>query len=111
MKAVQFPSLHINHTCMIGRKGCIFVSPKDITEHFHGAVTVGERGQVVIPASVREFLEINPGDKLLVFAHPSGSGVMFAKLQDLQRMSEIIAAIDYELKSADAEPATELPEE
>jgi AbrB family looped-hinge helix DNA binding protein len=30
-------------------------------------VTLGERGQVVIPAAVREQLGLKPGDKLMVF--------------------------------------------
>lgn len=33
-----------------------------------GAVTVGERGQVVIPSGVRKLYRIKSGDKLLVFA-------------------------------------------
>lgn len=33
----------------------------------YGSVTVGERGQVVIPAEAREELDINAGEKLLVF--------------------------------------------
>ncbi|MBU2221107.1 MAG: AbrB/MazE/SpoVT family DNA-binding domain-containing protein, partial [Candidatus Omnitrophica bacterium] len=33
----------------------------------YGAVTVGERGQVVIPAQVRKIFKIKSGDKLIVF--------------------------------------------
>ncbi len=33
----------------------------------YGSVTVGERGQVVIPASAREELKIEAGEKLFVF--------------------------------------------
>ncbi|MCL5292506.1 MAG: AbrB/MazE/SpoVT family DNA-binding domain-containing protein [Actinobacteria bacterium] len=36
-------------------------------EKFFGSVTVGERGQIVIPAAAREALNIKAGDKLLVF--------------------------------------------
>jgi len=38
-----------------------------------GTVTVGERGQVVIPAEVRKLYTIKSGDKLVVFSkagHP-----------------------------------------
>jgi AbrB family looped-hinge helix DNA binding protein len=31
-------------------------------------VTMGERGQVVIPAQVRERFDLSPGDRLMVFA-------------------------------------------
>jgi AbrB family looped-hinge helix DNA binding protein len=60
-------------------------------QSFCGAVTVGERGQVVIPADARDRLGISPGDRLLVFSHPAGDGVAFIKLQALQRMSEALA--------------------
>lgn len=33
-----------------------------------GTVTVGERGQVVIPAEVRKIFKIKSGDKLIVLA-------------------------------------------
>lgn len=65
----------------------------DLDSAFHGSVTVGERGQVVIPAGAREKLGISAGDKLLVFSHPTHCGVLFAKLQDLQRMTEMLEPI------------------
>jgi AbrB family looped-hinge helix DNA binding protein len=34
----------------------------------YGAVTVGERGQVVIPAELRKSFKVKPGDKLIVLA-------------------------------------------
>ncbi len=45
----------------------------------YGAVTVGERGQVVIPAEARRDLEIQPNTKLLVFSGPRGKALMFVK--------------------------------
>jgi AbrB family looped-hinge helix DNA binding protein len=44
-----------------------------------GAVTVGERGQIVIPAEARKRYSIRPGDKMLVLAHPGGKGLVLAK--------------------------------
>jgi len=44
-----------------------------------GAVTVGERGQIVIPAEARKRLTIHPGEKLLVMAHPTATGLMLFK--------------------------------
>jgi AbrB family looped-hinge helix DNA binding protein len=38
----------------------------------YGAVTVGERGQIVIPAQARKLYRIKPGDKLVVFAKCGG---------------------------------------
>ncbi|MCM1523139.1 MAG: helix-turn-helix domain-containing protein [Ruminococcus sp.] len=35
-------------------------------KHFFGAVTVGERGQIVIPKRAREIFGISPGDKVMI---------------------------------------------
>jgi AbrB family looped-hinge helix DNA binding protein len=51
---------------------------------FYGAATVGERGQVVIPAEARAELEIKPGDKLLIMKHPVHQGLMMVKLDHLR---------------------------
>ena len=51
---------------------------------FFGAVTVGARGQIVIPSEIREKFKIGAGDKLIVFAKantirlvPSGEFTQF----------------------------------
>ncbi|MCX7800529.1 MAG: AbrB/MazE/SpoVT family DNA-binding domain-containing protein [Fimbriimonadales bacterium] len=51
---------------------------------FYGAVTVGERGQIVIPAGARTELGIQAGDKLLVMRHPVYKGLMICKIDELQ---------------------------
>ncbi|XAM52197.1 hypothetical protein TVTCOM_23100 [Terrisporobacter vanillatitrophus] len=45
-------------------KSGIAIPPKG--KYFFGSVTVGERGQIVIPKEARELFGINTGDKLLV---------------------------------------------
>ncbi len=42
-------------------------SPNDPNRRFYGAITVSERGQIVIPAKARRDFGIEVGDKLLVF--------------------------------------------
>jgi len=42
----------------------VMIPPKG--KHFFGSVTVGERGQIVIPKKAREVFEINAGDSLLI---------------------------------------------
>ena len=37
-----------------------------------GSVTVGKRGQIVIPVEVRKLFNIESGDKLIVFTRPEG---------------------------------------
>lgn len=45
----------------------------------YGSVTVGDRGQVAIPAEARRDLEITPNTKLLVFSGPNETALMFIK--------------------------------
>lgn len=67
----------------------------DQTDHcsvekmFFGTVTVGERGQVVIPAEARKAFGIETGDKLLVFAHHE-HGVSFVKIDAVQRFVDVL---------------------
>ncbi len=51
-----------------------------LTDSFFGTSTVGERGQVVIPAEAREEFNIQPGDKLMVMRHPVHHGVILFKI-------------------------------
>ena len=62
----------------------------------YGAVTVGERGQVVIPAELRQAFGIKAGDKLIVFT----KGKEFINLVPteqfnafLNNMSKMLASI------------------
>jgi AbrB family looped-hinge helix DNA binding protein len=41
---------------------------------FYGAVTVSDRGQIVIPAEARRDLGIEVGEKLLVMGSPGDAG-------------------------------------
>jgi AbrB family looped-hinge helix DNA binding protein len=57
-----------------------------IEQFFYGSVTVGERGQVVIPAKARRDFGIETGDQLLIIGHPTKSGLMVAKVDALQAL-------------------------
>jgi AbrB family looped-hinge helix DNA binding protein len=50
-------------------------------QFFYGSVTVGERGQIVIPAEARAEMEINAGDKLLIMRHPVHKGLNIFKFE------------------------------
>ena len=50
---------------------------------FYGATTVGERGQVVIPAEARRDLNIKPGDKLIVLGDHKKGGLMLTNAESL----------------------------
>ncbi|MCB0826528.1 MAG: AbrB/MazE/SpoVT family DNA-binding domain-containing protein [Armatimonadetes bacterium] len=76
-------------------------------DYFYGSVTVGERGQIVIPAEARAELNIQAGDKLLVMRHPIYEGLMVSKIdavsdfveefrQSLDRMIEQVEKAEKE---------------
>ncbi|MBT9135029.1 MAG: hypothetical protein DDT34_00077 [Firmicutes bacterium] len=51
---------------------------------FFGAATVGERGQIVIPAEARKEQNIEFGDKVMVFAH--GRGLLVLKAETVTEL-------------------------
>ena len=53
----------------------------------YGTVTVGERGQVVIPAKLRQSYKLKPGDKLLVIAGSNGP-IGFVPMDDFTSFLE-----------------------
>jgi AbrB family looped-hinge helix DNA binding protein len=72
-------------------------------DHFYGAVTVGERGQVVIPASARKRFNIEPGDKLLIMGDPGKRSLMLCKLDALREFmsafQEGLARVEQDITS------------
>ncbi|HEY3316207.1 MAG TPA: AbrB/MazE/SpoVT family DNA-binding domain-containing protein [Bacillota bacterium] len=46
---------------------------------FLGSTTVGERGQIVIPAEARKEYGLESGDKVLVFGRPGRMGLLLVK--------------------------------
>jgi len=72
---------------------------------FYGAVTVSERGQVVIPAQARRDLGIQIGEKLLVIGGPGGGlwllradliGELTGQWLELVRKLQISALVEEE---------------
>lgn len=46
---------------------------------YWGSATIGERGQMVIPADARKALGIEPGDKMVIFGHERGQRLVLVK--------------------------------
>lgn len=69
-------------------------------EHFYGAVTVSERGQIVIPAQARRDLDITVGDKILVVGGPQG-GLLLIRASIVGRLlsswSDVLQQIEREI--------------
>lgn len=70
-----------------------------LESNFFGAATVGDRGQVVIPAEARKRLGINPGDKLLVLGYPAGLGIILCKID---KVRDFFALLSETLKTIDS---------
>ncbi len=54
--------------------------------NFYGSVTVGTKGQIVIPADARETLKISSGDKLIVFGVPERNMLGVCPVEGVEAM-------------------------
>lgn len=60
---------------------------EDGIPQFYGATTIGERGQVVIPAEARKDLDLTHSTKLMVFSGgPIGDGILLLKADTVSEM-------------------------
>ena len=59
---------------------------------FYGSATVGDRGQIVIPAEARQELGIHPGDKMLIMRHPIHKGLMVFQLNSVKEFLDEFSA-------------------
>ena len=56
-------------------------------KHFFGVVTMGEKGQIVIPARARKIMEIEPGDQLVILGD-EGQGLAIVKTEMILQFSD-----------------------
>ena len=67
----------------------------------YGAVTVGERGQLVIPVELRKALHIKSGDRLMVFAKLDKRVISLMPSKDfsqfLERAARLISKLETKL--------------
>ena len=60
--------------------------PKLDDPAFYGTTTIGEKGQVVIPADARKAMKVHKGEKLLVFGMGTDM-VILSKLSNLKKFA------------------------
>lgn len=58
-------------------------------KHLFGMVTVGDKGQIVIPAKARKLFNISPGDELVVLGDET-QGIAIIKAQYFLTMADAI---------------------
>lgn len=63
------------------------VPPKG--KHMFGLVTVGDKGQIVIPAKARKMFDISPGDQLVILGD-EGQGLAAVKPEYFLSMADMI---------------------
>lgn len=83
----------------------------DHQSSFHGAATINDKGQVVIPAPARKAMDLSAGDKLLVFSFGEES-LMLCKVSQIEKyaaffskkLEDMRAAAEAAADAADDEP-------
>ena len=55
-----------------------------LKDHFYGAATVGERGQIVISVEARKKYNIETGGKILIMSAPHEKGLMLVKIDAMR---------------------------
>jgi len=60
-------------------------------DNFYGTATVGEKGQIVIPAEAREALHIDKGEKMLVFGMGDDM-IVITKLSQVEKFAKHLAS-------------------
>lgn len=75
---------------------------------FYGATTIGERGQVVVPAEARKDLNLSPSTKVMVFGGLMGEGLLIVKADSIAEMlahaNKMLSGVEEVLKSSKDEP-------
>ena len=70
-------------------------------KHVFGTVTVGERGQIVIPKKAREIFQISPGDSLLILGDENQDGLALIDANQFINQFEFVKqSLDYSHKAS-----------
>ncbi|MCD6351966.1 MAG: AbrB/MazE/SpoVT family DNA-binding domain-containing protein [Armatimonadetes bacterium] len=87
------------------------VSEEKERKVFYGVGTVGERGQVVIPAEARRACHIEPGDKVMFLSHGAGQALLVARVADVLEAIGEMQELLQKAHEAQQEEETAEPEE
>ena len=63
------------------------VPPKG--QHLFGVVTVGDKGQIVIPAKARKLFDISPGDQMVILGDET-QGLALIKSENFLALADLI---------------------
>ncbi len=75
--------------------GIGMIPPAPQGKNIWGSVTVGERGQIVIPKAARDLFELKAGDRLIVLSDESG--IALVRAEEFERgMQKVMSLISGE---------------
>ena len=70
--------------------GDVKIAPAPLGKHLWGTVTIGSKGQIVIPKAARDTFELNEGDRLVVLGDDA-QGIALVKAEVFeQRMKDVL---------------------
>ena len=61
-------------------------------KHLFGMVTVGDKGQIVIPAKARKLFDISPGDQLVVLGDDA-QGIAVVKSESFLALADMVSKL------------------
>ncbi|MFH1776547.1 MAG: AbrB/MazE/SpoVT family DNA-binding domain-containing protein [Candidatus Omnitrophota bacterium] len=73
----------------------------------YGTVTIGQRGQVVIPMKARNALKIKQGDQLIVMSGPPGKKDIISFIP-VERISDFLKHFEQRIKALKKELAKQV---
>ena len=59
-------------------------------KHLFGIVTVGEKGQIIIPVKARKLFNIAPGDQMVVLGDETQQGLAMIKAENFLSLADMI---------------------
>ena len=63
--------------------GTTRIAPAPVGKHLWGTVTIGSRGQIVIPKAARDIFDLKSGDRLIVLGDEK-EGIALVKAEDFE---------------------------
>jgi len=66
---------------------------------FYGSTTIGERGQIVLPAKLRNDFKIQKGDKLLVLGNADGFHISLVNPETMSKHLDLMSERITKMKS------------
>lgn len=78
--------------------GRVKMAPAPVGKHLWGTVTIGSKGQIVIPKAARDTFALKEGDRLVVLGDEA-EGIAFVKAEDFEKKMQ--EALKLSQKNAD----------